>query len=222
MNQKITDKIKSNISETFAMLLWENGAVKVNNEEPFKLASGAYSPIYINCRQVISNPMFMQLFTAAVNVIRTRNDLKIDAIAGGETAGIPFGAYVAQSMSLPFFYVRKAAKKYGIANLVEGGSVNGKNVMLIEDLITDGGSKLHFIEALRANGATVENVMVLFDRNQGGEEALGDEGCKLWSITDLNTTLKVADEMKLVTEESLISVKEYLKDPEGWQLKVNN
>ncbi|NQU05629.1 MAG: orotate phosphoribosyltransferase [Calditrichaeota bacterium] len=219
MNQDITKQIQSNISNTFAMLLWENGAVKVNNEEPFKLASGAYSPIYINCRQVISHPPFMQLFTAAVNVIRARNGLKIDAIAGGETAGIPFGAYLAQSMSLPFYYVRKAAKKYGIANLVEGGNVIGKHVMLIEDLITDGGSKLHFIEALRANGATVENVMVLFDRNQGGEDVLGKEGCQLHSITDLNTTLNVADEMKLVPEESLISVKEYLNDTKGWQTK---
>jgi len=219
MNQEITKQIQANISNTFAMLLWENGAVKVNNEEPFKLASGASSPIYINCRQVISHPPFMQLFTAAVNVICARNGLKINAIAGGETAGIPFGAYVAQSMSLPFFYVRKAAKKYGIANLVEGGNVSNKHVMLIEDLITDGGSKLHFIEALRANGATVENVMVLFDRNQGGEDVLGKEGCNLWSITDLNTTLKVADEMKLVPEESLSSVKEYLKDPQGWQAK---
>jgi orotate phosphoribosyltransferase len=216
MNQNITDKIQSNISATFAMLLWENGAVKVNNEEPFKLASGAYSPIYINCRQVISHPPFMQLFTAAVNMIRARNGLKIEAIAGGETAGIPFGAYVAQSMSLPFVYVRKAAKNYGIANLVEGGDVKGKRVMLIEDLITDGGSKLHFIEALRANGALVENVIVLFDRNQGGGEVLGREGCRLYSVADLNTTLRVAEEMKLLPEESLISVKEYLKDPEGW------
>lgn len=219
MQQKITDQIQRNISDSIALLLWENGAVKVNNEQPFKLASGNYSPIYINCRQVISDPAFMQLYTASVNMICVRNTIKVEMIAGGETAGIPFGAYVAQSMSLPFVYVRKAAKGHGIANLVEGGDVQARRVMLVEDLITDGGSKLHFIEALRASSAKVEDVMVLFDRNQGGDQALGREGCRLHALTDLETALNAATVMKLVSEESMVSVGEYLDDAKGWHDK---
>ncbi|MDP8240434.1 MAG: orotate phosphoribosyltransferase [Candidatus Hatepunaea meridiana] len=216
MNNQITNQLKKNINNTIALLLWENGAIKVNNDQPFKLASGNYSPIYINCRQVISDPVFMHLFTSFAHTILHRSGLKIDMIAGGETAGIPFGSYVAQSMSLPFVYVRKAKKGYGIANLVEGGSVDGKHVLLVEDLITDAGSKLHFIEALRAGGVTVEDVLVLFDRNQGGQEALLIEGINLLAVTNLTISLEVAGEMELITEEDLKSVNDYLMDPQDW------
>ncbi len=216
MNKQITEQIESNIRNTTALLLWDNGAVRVNLEQPFKLASGNYSPIYINCRQVISDPVFMHLFTGFVHSVCKRSGLKIDMIAGGETAGIPFGAYVAQSMSLPFVYVRKAKKGHGIANLVEGGDVSGKRVLLVEDLITDAGSKLHFIEALKAGNSIVENVLVLFDRNQGGGESLAALGIELHALTDLNTALDVAGQMNLLSDEDLKSVYDYLEHPAEW------
>ena len=204
------------MSETISLLLWENGAIKVNNEQPFKLASGNYSPIYINCRQVISDPVFMHIFTAYAHAMLDRFDIKVDMIAGGETAGIPFGAYLAQVLSLPFIYVRKAKKGYGIANLVEGGDIDGKQVVLIEDLITDAGSKLHFIEALRAAGATIKDILVLFDRAQGGKETLHDEGINLYSLTDLPAALDVARKLNLTPVEDLDSVNDYLADPRTW------
>jgi len=216
MNKQITEWIEKNISNTISLLLWENGAIKINIEQPFKLASGNYSPIYINCRQVISDPAFMHLFTGFVHSVCKRSGLKIDMIAGGETAGIPFGAYVAQSMSLPFVYVRKAKKGHGIANLIEGGDVSGKRVLLVEDLITDAGSKLHFIEALKAGNGIAENVLVLFDRNQGGREALAALGIKLHALTDLDTALDVAGQMNLLSGEDLKSVENYLEHPAEW------
>ena len=216
MNQNITGQLLDHLKSTTALLLWENGAIKVNNEQPFKLASGNYSPIYINCRQVISDPVFMRLFTASASIIIDRFNIEVDMIAGGETAGIPFGAYLAQVLSLPFIYVRKAKKGYGIANLVEGGDIDGKQVVLIEDLITDAGSKLHFIEAIRAAGATIKDILVLFDRAQGGKETLHDEGINLYSLTDLPAALDVARKQNLTPVEDLDSVNDYLADPRAW------
>ncbi len=204
------------LQDAAAILLWESGAVKINLEEPFKLASGNYSPIYVNCRQVISNPAFMNLFVTATKMIIETNGIEVDALAGGETAGIPFSAYAAQGLGKSAFYVRKAKKGYGIANLVEGGNAEGKRFILIEDLITDAGSKLHFIEAIRAAGGEVKTTLVLFDRLQGGEQLLKTHGIDLYSVSDMNAALEVADSEKIFHESSLNSVKEYLADPRTW------
>ncbi len=216
MNQVITERMNRQIAEMTALLLWENGAVKINSDKPFKLASGNYSPIYINCRQVISDPVFMQLFVAFAASIGKWNQMTFEMVAGGETAGIPFAGYIAHALNLQMLYVRKKAKSYGIASKVEGGSPAGKNVILIEDLITDGGSKIGFIDALRAGGGEVSHTLVLFDRNQGGQETLAKLGVSLFSVTDLSTTLKVAEDNEIISKSNLSSVKNYLEDPIGW------
>ncbi|MBT3233443.1 MAG: orotate phosphoribosyltransferase [Calditrichaeota bacterium] len=204
------------LKEAAALLLWESGAVKINLEKPFKLASGNFSPIYVNCRQVISNPAMMSLFITATKMILDNNGVEVDAFAGGETAGIPFSAYAAHGLGKSAFYVRKAKKGYGIANLVEGGNAEGKRFVLIEDLITDAGSKLHFIEAIGAAGGTVKSVLVLFDRLQGGEQLLKSHGIDLYSVSDMNAALEVAERENIFPESSLKSVKQYLANPRGW------
>lgn len=216
MSGSTSSRLTRQIAEMTSLLLWENGAVKINAEDPFKLASGNHSPIYINCRQVFSDPLFMNLFASFSAVIIERNNIKVDIFAGGETAGIPYAAYLAHSQNRPMLYVRKKAKSYGIASKVEGGSPDGKRVMLIEDLITDGGSKIGFIEALRAGGGTVTDALVLFDRNQGGDETLKEVGVTLYSITDLDTSLGVAEDNNILTAQELETVHSYLKDPKKW------
>jgi len=202
-----------------ALFLWESGAIKVNFEEPFKLVSGNYSPIYINCRRVISYPPFMHLFTAFTRVICHYYKLTMDVIAGGETAGIPFAAFVAQSLSLPMVYVRKATKDHGIASRVEGSIPPRAKVLLVEDLITDAGSKLSFIEAIRAAGGIVDDVLVLFDREQGGREALEANGIRLYSITDMTLAIRVAQDSKLLSDSQIQSLREYFQSPKNWHAK---
>ena len=219
MDAKIAEKVLPRMSEMVSLLLWDIGAVKVNIDEPFKLVSGNYSPIYINCRLAISNPTLMSLFTASSQIICEHKDIHIDVVAGGETAGIPFAAYVAQSLSLPMIYVRKARKGHGIASLIEGHITKSSNVLLVEDLITDAGSKLHFINAIRAADGLVKNVLVLFDREQGGREALRAQDIQLYSVTDLKTALDIAKEANLLPDSHLQSVKEYLKDVRLWHRK---
>ena len=136
-----------------------------------------------------------------------------DAVAGGETAGIPYAAYLARDLDLPMLYVRKKAKGYGMASKVEGRLEPGWRVLLVEDLVTDGGSKLGFVDALRAGSAAVDDALVLFDRQQGGERVLAEHGVRLHSVTDLATTLAVGEAATVLPTEARAEVDRYLADP---------
>jgi orotate phosphoribosyltransferase len=215
----IDKHVSKRTSELAALMLWDAEAIMVNLDEPFKLVSGNYSPIYVNCRRVISDPTFMSMFTALAQLIWKREGIKVNVIAGGETAGIPFAAYLARSLSIPMVYVRKSKKVYGIANLVEGRLSKNAKVLLVEDLITDGKSKMGFIDALSDAGATVEHVLVLFDRLQGGFEALQRRGVLLHKLTDMDTALGVAEVEKLLPNGHVEVVSEYIVSPRDWHIK---
>ena len=216
MNNKLKELSLERLRDAIAIWLWDNGAVKLNADNPFQLASGNHSPIYINCRQVLSDVSFMSLFSASARIILQIENVRSDVIAGGETAGIPLGAYIANDFSLPMMYVRKMKKGYGLANLVEGGDPSGKRVLLLEDLITDGGSKVSFIESIRAAGGVIEEALVLFDRQQGGENLLKGLGVRLHSILDLHSTIEVAKVHKIMSDQEFSSLNNYLSDPEIW------
>lgn len=204
------------LREAAALLLWRYEAVRVRPDEPFRLASGNSSPLYVNCRRTISEPAFMDVFVAAARLIWERASIDADAIAGGETAGIPYAAYLAAALSRPLVYVRKKPKGYGTDARLEGHLEPGSRVLLVEDLITDGGSKLGFLDALAEAGATVRHALVLFDRQQGGAATLAARGVELSSITDLETTLRAGEEAGLLTPDARRSVDDYLRDPAAW------
>ena len=164
MNPQIDQQISLTTGRLVALYLWHLGAVKVNVEKPFRLTSSNYSPIYINCRQLISSVSFMDLFAAASRQLLGQRGAEFDVIAGGETAGIPFAAFLARSFCRPMVYVRKAAKEHGTASRVEGSLESGGRVLLVEDLITDAGSKLSFIQGIQDAGGDVKDVLVVFDR----------------------------------------------------------
>lgn len=197
-------------------LLWKEQAIAVNTDKPFRLTSGNFSPIYINCRLLISSPSFMSCFAALGQLLLQAHGVEMDKVAGGETAGIPFAAYFAHQSGLPLVYVRKAEKGHGIGKLVEGKIFKGERVLLIEDLITDGGSKMHFIEALRREGAVATNVLVLFDRGQGGEGALAEHGVTLHSMVDLKTALQSGCDAELLGHADVTVVNDYLESPAEW------
>jgi len=216
---KIEEKVIRGIRELVALQLWQIGAVKVNLQEPYKLVSGNYSPIYINCRQLISIPAFLDLFTAAARMIFSSTNLQYNVIAGGETAGIPFASFLARSFDRPLIYVRKASKSYGISSRIEGTLADGDQVLLVEDLITDAGSKLSFIHAIRDTGAAIKDVLVVFDRLQGGRQALQAEGLQLHAIADMDIAMQVAQDIGLLTSEQFESVNLYLQSPPDWHEK---
>ena len=212
----LADRVLASLREAAALYLWRLEAVRVQPDEPFRLASGNSSPIYVNCRRVISEPGFMQLFCAAATTICARRGLVVDAIAGGETAGIPFAAYLAQAMARPMAYVRKKAKGYGIASRVEGHLPPGARVLLVEDLITDGGSKLGFLDAVAEAGAEVSDVLVLFDRQQGGAELMKRRGVTLHAVADRATTLAAGTAAGVLSAEAVEVVEAYFRDPAEW------
>lgn len=216
MSHDLTVQILPRLRQAAALVFWEAEAVRLNLQKPFELASGNRSPIYINCRQVISDRAFMALFVAAARSILERADASFDAVAGGETAGIPFAAYLAQGLDLPMLYVRKKAKGYGIASKVEGKLPPGGRILLVEDLITDGGSKLGFVDALREAGGVVVDSLVLFDRQQGGADTLAQHQVRLHSVTDRQTVLEVAQESGLLALEDRQAIDAYFRDPASW------
>lgn len=219
MSDTINEPILNRFSEIASLMLWEYDAIRVNSDEPFKLASGNYSPIYINNRRIISCPCFMSLFNASTENLLERKSVEFDMVAGGETAGIPFASYLASHLAKPMLYVRKARKGYGLASLVEGGDPTDRIVLLVEDLITDAGSKIHFINAIREAGGAIEDVLVLFDREQGGSEMLKQQNIRLHSVTNLTTALEIGDKAGLITHSDYKTVKKYLDDPEKWHTK---
>jgi orotate phosphoribosyltransferase len=155
---------KAEIARLSARMLLEIGAVHFNAAEPFTLASGLPSPTYIDCRKLISYPRIRSTLMdfLSVTVMREAGFEAFDNIAGGETAGIPFAALVAERMGLPMTYVRKKPKGYGRNARIEGAMSEGQRVLLVEDLTTDGGSKLSFVDAIRKTGATCGHTAVIF------------------------------------------------------------
>lgn len=204
-----------------ARMLLEIEAVHFNAREPFTLASGLPSPTYIDCRKLISYPRIrttlMDFLT--VTVMREAGFEAFDNVAGGETAGIPFGALVAERMALPMSYVRKKPKGYGRNARIEGAMHEGQRVLLVEDLTTDGGSKLSFVDAIRETGAHCGHTAVIFYYGifPETEKTLGDHGVKLHYLCTWWDVLAEARTQGVFDDETLAGVEAFLNDPRKWQ-----
>ena len=208
------DQIQKNIAEITGQLLWHHEAIAVNEENPFRLASGDVAPLYINCRRLISFPQTRDLLIGFLHFLYHERNLQCDCVAGGETAGIPFGAWLAERLDKPFVYVRKKPKSYGEGRRLEG--VPEGQVLLVEDLLTDGGSKIGFIEGIREAGCRVSDCLVLVDREQNGVAKLQQMGVQVHPLVGLSTCLEVGESMALLSDESLAEVRRYVADPAAW------
>ena len=211
----------SEIARLTARMLLEIRAVHFNTDEPFTLASGLPSPTYIDCRKLISHPRIRSTLMdfLTVTVMRNAGFEAFDNIAGGETAGIPFAALVAERMALPMTYVRKKPKGYGRNARIEGDMTEGQRVLLVEDLTTDGGSKLSFVDAIRETGATCGHTAVIFyyDIFPETEKTLGDHGVELHSLCTWWDVLAEARTQKAFSEATLTEVEAFLNAPRAWQ-----
>ncbi|MBS91815.1 MAG: orotate phosphoribosyltransferase [Rickettsiales bacterium] len=148
-----------------ATILLEKKCINFSTEKHFKLTSGKESPVYCDCRRIISFPKERNsLINFGLKKISNSKSLKsINNIAGGESAGIPFASFISSKIKLPLCYIRKEKKKFGKTSQIEGLMDSKDNVLLVEDLITDGGSKLRFIEAIKKTGASVKAIFVIFN-----------------------------------------------------------
>ena len=165
-----------------ANMMLECGAVKVSVDQPFKLTSGKLSPVYFDCRRLISYPGAMTLITGLFQWYLDQENASIDIIAGGESAGIPFATRLSAAAGIPMVYVRKKSKSHGTSSSIEGSARTGSEALLVEDLITDGGSKMVFIHGLRNAGLNVHKCLVVLDREQGGAQILQEQGVILHAL----------------------------------------
>jgi orotate phosphoribosyltransferase len=202
-------------------MLLEIRAVHFNAETPFTLASGLPSPTYIDCRRLISFPRIRSVLMdfMAVTVMRDAGFEAFDNVAGGETAGIPFAAMVAERLALPMTYVRKKPKGYGRNARIEGAMSEGQRVLLVEDLTTDGGSKLSFVDAIRETGATCAHTAVVFYYGIFPEtvDTLARHGVALHYLCTWWDVLAEARGQGTFDAATLSEVEAFLTSPRPWQ-----
>lgn len=212
---------KQEIGRLTARMLLEIQAVDFNSKEPFTLASGLLSPTYVDCRKLISFPRIRSTLMdfLTVTIMRDVGFEAFDNIAGGETAGIPFGALVAERMALPMSYVRKEPKGYGRNARIEGIINKNDRVLLVEDLTTDGGSKISFIDAIRETGATCEHTAVIFfyDIFENAKSNLQRRGITLHYLCTWWDVLAEAKRANAFDNETLKEVTRFLNAPKAWQ-----
>jgi orotate phosphoribosyltransferase len=203
-----------------ARMLLEAGAVQVSHGRPFVLAAGWASPVYVDCRRLIGEPQVRRRVTDLAVAYLTRHFGTVppfEAIAGGETAGIPWAAWIADRIGLKLRYVRKRPLGIGRNAQVEGGPVDGLRVLLIDDLATDSGSKVAFARGLRTAGATVTETMVLFhNRAFPGDERLDRLGLSLHAVADWTDVLRLEGPEPLLTPADRAVIEAFLADPAGW------
>lgn len=208
------------IGRRVARMMLEVGAIHVRPEEPFIFTSGWASPVYTDCRKLISYPRLRRqlMDDAAATILREAGFESLDAVAGGETAGIPFAAWIADRLMLPMLYVRKKPKGFGRNARIEGAVEDGKRTILIEDLATDGGSKVAFCEALREAGQVVEHAFVVFHYGIFPESRATMEriGVKLTELATFWDVLAVMKEDGKVDAGKLADVEAFLNKPAEW------
>jgi orotate phosphoribosyltransferase len=211
-------KVQEEMAGTVAAMLLQIQAIKLNIEKPFTWSSGWKSPIYCDNRLSLSYPQIRRsIRDGLVKAIR-ENFFTVESIAGVATAGIAQGALVADSLDVPFLYVRPKPKDHGMENLIEGKVVKGQKVVVVEDLVSTGGSSLKAVQALREAGFEVLGMVSIF--NYGFDIATRnfyEANTSLISLSDYNSLLKYALDQKDITEDQLTSLKAWRVDPSGWR-----
>jgi orotate phosphoribosyltransferase len=215
--------LDASIARRAAAILLEVGAVGCMTDKPFRFTSGWVSPVYTDCRRLISFPrarralmdMAVQKLEAAAGVER------FDAVAGGETAGIPFAAWLSDRLMLPMLYVRKQAKGFGRNAQIEGHFADGDRVLLVEDLATDGASKVRFVEALRTAGAVVEHAFVVFFYGvfPQAKATIGAIGIDLHALATWHDVLPEAHRRGSFPSDTMREIERFLADPAAWSVE---
>ena len=220
-------KLDDKIARTTAKFLLEINAIHFNSVSPFTLTSGLKSPVYIDCRKLISYPKVRSIlinFCSDIVVNKIGLD-KVESLVGGETAGIPFASFLASKLELPMHYVRKKPKGFGVNNYIEGNNIKGKKVILVEDLTTDGGSKIKFCNSIRKAGATVEETIVLFYYNIFDDvpDKLKKSGINLNYLACWWDILNYCKEDKsIIDNETITQIEQFLISPKEWSNNHSN
>ena len=207
-------------SRITAKILIDIGAINFSLVTPFRLSSGFLSPSYIDCRKIIAYPSaFKSITDMMIDTIKSdMASQSPDYIIGGETAGIPFGAAIAEKMGLPLSYVRKKAKDHGKNKLIEGDIFKEKNSLLVEDLMTDGKSKINFVENIRSHGITCDFSLVVFKYNifKEADNSMKRNNIKVYYLTDWEDVYNQMRFTNTFDSSILFEIRKFLDDPIAW------
>ena len=201
-----------------AEFLLQITAIKLNPNEPFTWASGIKSPIYCDNRVTLSYPTIRTYIRQAYAQSILDHYGKPDIIAGVATGGIALGALVAQELNLPFIYVRSSAKEHGLGNQIEGFYEKGQKVVVIEDLISTGGSSLKAVDALRNGGLEVKGLIAIFTYGFDAANAnFANSECPYLTLSDYDTMVSMALDSNLISKDDLESLKNWRTNPKKWK-----
>ncbi|MBT3778151.1 MAG: orotate phosphoribosyltransferase [Pelagibacteraceae bacterium] len=209
------------MSEIVAEKLIDIKSVQFSFNKHFTLTSGLKSPVYVDCRKIIS---FIDerdfIMNEAVEYFK-KNNLNFDLVAGGETAGIPYAAIISEKIKKPMLYVRKKSKGFGKNQQIEGSFKEEQRAILIEDLATDGGSKVIFVEAMREAGLAVKDIFVIFyyDIFNFESSVLGKLNVKIHSLCTWKDIISVMEKRNLFSQNDIDNLKEFLSNPDEWREK---
>jgi orotate phosphoribosyltransferase len=211
----------SQVAKKIAKMLLEVGAVKLNPDVPFKWSSGWLSPIYCDNRITLSFPVVRTFIKHELSNLIKSQFPDVEAIAGVATAGIPQGALVADLLDLPYLYVRAKPKEHGMENLIEGKATENQKVVVVEDLISTGGSSLKVVKALREANMQVQGLVAIF--NYGfdlAKKALEQDKVIFHSLSNYSALLIEAVAHDYISEGDMASLQEWRLQPEEWKQKV--
>jgi orotate phosphoribosyltransferase len=211
-------KIEETTALAIADKLLEIGAIKLNYKNPFTWSSGWKSPVYCDNRLALSYPEIRTYVKKSLAVAIRKNYPQVECIAGVATAGIPQGALVADLLELPFVYVRPKPKEHGMGNLIEGKVDKGKKAVLVEDLISTGGSSLKAAQAMTEAGFNVIGMVAIFTYGfEVAEKSFAQANIPLTCLSDFNHLLTEAVSKKYLDEDQLSYVKSWRLDPGNWK-----
>ena len=210
--------IKGAGSQQVAAALLASGVIRFYDTEPFTYTSGLKSPVYVNIRGLLSAPQRDEVIRIWCEGLTALGDFPFDVAVGGETAGIPYAAFVAAKTGKPMAYVRKKTKDFGLKNQIEGGDIAGKRCALIEDLTTDGGSKIAFVEVMRQAGASVRLTTSVFYHGLYPQtaERLAEHDLTLFYLCDWTDVLQSGAAEGYFNAAQRDELAAFLGDPQGW------
>ncbi|TMU87843.1 orotate phosphoribosyltransferase [Bacillus sp. BHET2] len=205
------------MKQEIAKRLLDIEAVFLNPSEPFTWSSGIKSPIYCDNRLTQSYPSVRNEISTGLAKMIQQHLPEVEVIAGTATAGIPHAAWVSEKLNLPMCYVRSKAKAHGKGKQIEGKVVPGQKVVVVEDLISTGGSCITAVNALREAGCDVLGVVAIFTYElEKGKRMLNENDIKAYALSDYSSLLDVALQNSIIREDELEQLKLWREDPENW------
>ena len=201
-----------------AKILIDIKAINFNFKSPYILTSGRKSPVYVDCRKIISFTKERSQIISFIQKYIIKHNIKFDLLAGGETAGIPYASFLAERLKKPMIYIRKQPKKFGKGSQIEGSFKKNQRSILIEDLATDGKSKMTFVNVMRKNNLKVNEAFVIFyyDIFKKSEQELKESKIKIHYLCTWKDILNEIKKQKIIEKKDIESVERFLSNPVKW------